>query len=117
MPPLGDNEDGDRKRSPSSSFWAIRQCDSLRLPAIFTDWEDCSFHVDASKSDGTVAQYKDFHTMGDAVICMLPLIKEELPPAPQREATHTELPKMSSSGNDVSARKRPTTDTLSRSLC
>ena len=47
-------------------YWAIRQCDSLKSPAIFSNWEDCSFYLDASENDVQV-DYRKFNDMEGAV--------------------------------------------------
>jgi hypothetical protein len=62
MAPLDTTEQEDRKPAATPKgqrFWAIRKCDSLKSPAIFTDWDDCSFYVDQSENDCKLA-YKEF---------------------------------------------------------
>ena len=41
-----------------SSYFAIRKCDALKLPAIFTNWEDCSFYIDQVSNDEI--EYEEF---------------------------------------------------------
>jgi hypothetical protein len=52
-------------------FWAIRHRDSLRSPAIFSSWEDCSFYVDTNENVGRL-DYKAFDNIMNAVEYILP---------------------------------------------
>mmetsp|Transcript_38707 Transcript_38707/g.93577 ORF Transcript_38707/g.93577 Transcript_38707/m.93577 type:complete len:223 (-) Transcript_38707:1476-2144(-) len=47
-------------------FWAIRQCEGLHSPAIFSNWEDCSVYVDPMENDGSVVEFKSFPTIQEA---------------------------------------------------
>jgi hypothetical protein len=47
-------------------YWAIRQCDSLKSPAIFSNWEDCNFYLDARENDVQV-DYRRFDDIDGAV--------------------------------------------------
>jgi hypothetical protein len=64
-------------KSPSSfsKFWVIRRCDSLKSPAIFSAWEDCSFYVDADENDGDVT-YRSFDELCDAVLYAFPSVDQ-----------------------------------------
>jgi hypothetical protein len=37
--------------SAPSKYYAIRRCDSLQSPAIFSAWDDCSFYIDANENE------------------------------------------------------------------
>ena len=47
-------------------YYAVRDCDALKSPAIFTCWEDCQFYLDPDENDGNV-DYKSFETIAEAV--------------------------------------------------
>jgi hypothetical protein len=64
------------------SFHAIRKCDSLKAPAIFLDWEDCSFYLDQDENDGKV-EYQAFDVVMEALEYIYEVIK---PPATETTA-------------------------------
>ena len=59
-------EDEERKKSAVTRFYAIRHCDSLRSPAIFTSWSDCHFYLDINESDDTL-MYQSFDNIFQAI--------------------------------------------------
>lgn len=48
-------------------FWAIRRCEGLNAPAIFSDWGDCAVYVNPRENDGAVVEFKSFPTIIEAV--------------------------------------------------
>jgi hypothetical protein len=68
MAPLIDDGDSvsDKKPAAKRIYYAIRQCDSLKAPAIFLDWDDCSFYVDQNENEGVV-DFAKFDKVVDAV--------------------------------------------------
>ena len=56
----------DQKPAAKQIYYAIRQCDSLRAPAIFLHWDDCSFYVDNDENEDDVV-YAKFDKVVDAV--------------------------------------------------
>jgi hypothetical protein len=48
---------------PQHAYFAVRQCDFLKGPAIFFAWEDCSFYVDQNDD----VEYQGFDLILDAV--------------------------------------------------
>jgi hypothetical protein len=56
--------------TPKPQYYAVRKCDSLKTPAIFWDWDDCSFYLDKEENDdevdyqvfGAIAQALDYLT-------------------------------------------------------
>ena len=47
-------------------YYVIGKCDALKAPAIFLDWEDCSFYVDQNENDCQV-QVQSFDQIMDAI--------------------------------------------------
>jgi hypothetical protein len=47
-------------------YYVIGRCDALRAPAIFLDWDDCSFYVDQNENDRQV-EMQSFDRITDAV--------------------------------------------------
>jgi hypothetical protein len=47
-------------------YYAIRVCNSLKAPAIFLDWGDCSFYIDQEENE-TYVDYQMFAVMSQAV--------------------------------------------------
>jgi hypothetical protein len=68
MAPLIDDDDwaSDKKPAAKQIYYAIRQCDSLRAPAIFLHWDDCSFYVDNDENEDDVV-FAKFDKVVDAV--------------------------------------------------
>lgn len=54
------------KRPNITQFWAIRRCEGLLSPAIFSNWEDCSVYVDPTDNDGSAVEFKSFPTTQEA---------------------------------------------------
>ena len=48
-------------------YYAVRHCDALKSPAIFTCFEDCQLYVDPDENDGNVVDYRSFETIPEAV--------------------------------------------------
>ncbi|CAJ1937714.1 unnamed protein product [Cylindrotheca closterium] len=55
-----------KSASRTRQFWAIRRCEGLHSPAIFSNWEDCSVYVDPMENDGSVVEFKSFPTIQEA---------------------------------------------------
>ena len=54
--------------SPGNTFYAIRKCESLSSPAIFTNWEDCSFYLEEqNETTGSKIEYMEFSSGLDAL--------------------------------------------------
>jgi hypothetical protein len=51
---------------PRHRYIAVRKCDSLKAPAIFFGWDDCSFYVDQEENECKV-EYKGFDLILDAM--------------------------------------------------
>ena len=68
MVPLIDDDGSasDKKPAAKQIYYAIRQCDSLRAPAIFLHWDDCSFYVDNDENEDDVV-FAKFDKVVDAV--------------------------------------------------
>ena len=56
-----------------SDYFALRKCQSLKSPAIFTNWDDCKFYLDpkeqtdpSSGSETTKLQYQPFGRIEEA---------------------------------------------------
>jgi hypothetical protein len=67
MAPLIDDDDSasDKKPAAKQIYYAIRKCDSLRAPAIFLHWDDCSFYVDNDENEDV--DFAKFDKVVDAV--------------------------------------------------
>jgi hypothetical protein len=62
MAPLTDDYQPPDKRL----YYVIGRCDALQAPAIFLDWDDCSFYVDQNENDCHV-EVQSFDQIMDAV--------------------------------------------------
>ena len=77
-------------KSPTNSklyYYAVRHCDALKSPAIFTCFEDCQLYVDPDENDGNVVDYKSFETIPEAVgyILKSPVLQAALRAAATRK--------------------------------
>jgi hypothetical protein len=67
MPPSIDDEPASDTKPPAKRmYYAIRKCDSLKAPAIFLHWDDCSFYVDDDENEVRV-EYQSFDQMAEAI--------------------------------------------------
>ena len=67
MSPLIDDEPASDTKPPAKRmYYAIRKCDSLKAPAIFLHWDDCSFYVDDEENEVSV-EYQSFGLMAEAI--------------------------------------------------
>jgi hypothetical protein len=62
----------------ASTVWAIRNCESLQSPAIFTNYQDCVFHIEQAKDDESNGiEYQSFTNLLDAMNYILPATQLE----------------------------------------
>ena len=59
-------ESVEKPSKPQQAYFAVRQCDSLKGPAIFFAWEDCCFYADQKENEGVV-ECQGFDLIIDAV--------------------------------------------------
>ena len=72
---------GDTKKRPPSKttrkqtkFYAFRKSASLKAPAIFVDWEDCSFYLEG---DGSSVEYQEFRHLSNACLYIDEYLREQ----------------------------------------
>lgn len=87
-----------------SQFWAIRQCEGLHSPAIFSNWEDCSGYVDPMENDGSVIEFKSFPTVQEATAYAFGA--SATVPTENGGADHTNVP-FSAQTNEQTQRSQP----------
>jgi hypothetical protein len=78
MPPVIDDNQASSDTKPPArrQYYAVRKCDSLRAPAIFLHWDDCSFYVEHTilslvaneeSKDEAQAEYQSFDQIAEAM--------------------------------------------------
>jgi hypothetical protein len=60
------DESIEKLSKPQHAYFALRQCDFLKGPAIFFAWEDCCFYVDQKENEGEV-ECQGFDMILDAI--------------------------------------------------
>jgi hypothetical protein len=55
------------KPAAAPLFFAVRKCDTLKGPAIFLAWDDCSSFVGIDANETHVPEYKSFQVLTDAM--------------------------------------------------
>jgi hypothetical protein len=59
-------EQGQLEVAPFQQFYAIRSCYSLKAPAVFLNYDDCSLYIEQDENDETL-EYKRFDIMAEAM--------------------------------------------------